>query len=490
MTRLLKLVCGLMGITLIITTASLISRRDQAVPVQLALVRVSDWTREISQQQYYLVEPTSSFARPIGPSFEQLTTPVITHNWLYFTGLTSDPVVDRYDTALYRMPLWADTDAAQLVAVNPLECFYQCEMALAPDGQWLVYWGTSPTGDLALYRARPDGRAAERLTPSKLTMPDDFDAPTLAIVGEWVVFTGVLRISPTPTPHVYRMPLAGGVPTDLTPDWPYAALTFVPTGQTDSVVISGEDGNLWALGLQRSSPQSLTNRARLTYPASVAAWLPQHQWLITRTSLNEPNGDWVSVIQLDTQQVLWEANARFGAVSADEQSILTIENGWSAAGVYQGSTLIEIQIANAHQRVVGQAPGYIREVWGWTADRQWILFTVYDAAINHTTLWRIPASGGPPQQIASLGGASFLDAWLADRTGVIYTDYGLMDANFSARINVDGTDPQPLMPVRPEYGAIEFFGWLTLHTRHFRPLALLIMGLGLCVVWALPIPRR
>lgn len=490
MGRVLKITGGLLGVLLLIITGSLMARRDENLPLRYMLVRVSDWNVGNGFQQFYWIEPESGLTRAISPRHEQLY--LVSHDatWLYYMGYDLNAAQDSYDVKLYRTRLGAAAFHPQVVASGFQECWGGCTTTVT-DTPAVVFSAYDAHGDLQLYRV-VGGDPAERLTPLDLRLPLEYSPFNFAVMGEWVVFNGTPVNSTTSTSmtQVYRVPITGGSAINLTPDMSDAAFVYWPVDEAAGVVANFDDGNLYQVALDENQPPRPLTTSGHDW-ASVAKWLKQSRILIVQSASGPPTDDWVAAVAFDTRAVLWEVAARYGAVSDDEQRVVVIQNMISATGDYLGHELVEIQTADGQSRLITEMQGsYIQQVWGWTADGQWILFTTYAANVNDTTLWRVAAAGGTAQKISIIGGAAFFEDWTADGMGGIYTDYGHMDANFSKQIGVHDTEPQLLMPNYLNVGSVEFLDWVTLRPSRFQPELLLVAGGGLCFLFFIPNKRQ
>lgn len=489
MGRVLKITSGLIGILLLLITGSLMGRPNRNQPLQFMLVRVSNQNTGLGYQQFYWVEPNLDITRPASLRHDHLSFVGLTSEWMYYTTTDYNRTSGSPESKLYRIQPAAASNR-QVVADDLPACWDGCGMMMTQEQEFVIPTYTNYGSGLQLYRAQLGG--LERLAVLDSSIPFQYIPPNFTLVDEWVVFNGTPLSSTSfpPTSQVYRIPMTGGSASNLTPNMADATIVYWPPDETTGVVANVVDGNLYQVSLDANQPPHHLTMSGHDW-ASVAAWLQKSRILIVQSAAGSSGGEWLAAVQWDTQQVLWEAVVGYGAVSSDEHRVVVIGLTFTPKLEVSGTELVEIQTINGQRRVITQMQGsFIREVWGWTGDGAWLLFTTYAANVNNITLWRVAAAGGHAQKVVDISASAIFEGWTADGMSAIYTEYAPTHENFSFQIHVDDTHPQRLIPNHPEFRSIEFLTRVTVHPRRFQPEILLVAGGGLCLIAFVPYRRR
>ena len=132
--------------------------------------------------------------------------------WLVFTGgrkpADNPTAADKYD--IYKIAADGSGEEIRLTSAEGLSDGPE----FSPDGQW-IYFNSTRTGLMQLWRMKPDGSAQEQLTN------DDFNNwfPHISPDGKWIAFISYQKGDVKPDDHPYYkqaylrlMPIEGGKP--------------------------------------------------------------------------------------------------------------------------------------------------------------------------------------------------------------------------------------------------------------------------------------
>ncbi|MDZ7342918.1 MAG: protein kinase [candidate division KSB1 bacterium] len=303
-------------------------------------------------------------------------------------------------TDLMKLPVSAKTgekraEASTLVSGLQAGDYY----TLSANGKRLLYTRFLEYSNLWLVELRDNKVEAKPLMQGT----SSYGHPAISPDGKWVAFS----MGKFPYTHIYKMPIAGGTPEQLTlGEALHATAVWSPDGKRLAFgSFKGNEAKVWTMDANGDNLRQFT-RTRLSADAPEIAWAP-HNKIIYQTAGNRN----LAILDPETEEekLLIQADSVgwifFPKYSPDGKKVVAWWNRWAHGSVFgpkdqRGpfipglwviSLVDESQVRVSEEAVIPA---------GWSPDGNWI-YGFY-GRIPKETLVRLPVSGGEPEIIFTL----------------------------------------------------------------------------------------
>ncbi|RIK73809.1 hypothetical protein DCC62_16585 [candidate division KSB1 bacterium] len=294
-------------------------------------------------------------------------------------------------TDLMKLPVSAETgetraEAFTLVSGLQAGDYY----TLSANGKRLLYTRFLEYSNLWLVELHQDKVETKPLVQGT----SSYGHPAISPDGKWVVFNK----GKFPYTHIYKMPVAGGTPEQLTlGEALHASAVWSPDGKRLAFgSFKGNEAKIWTMDANGDNPRQFT-RTRLSADAPEIAWAP-HNKIIYQAAGNRN----LSILDPETEEErpLIQADSVgwifFPKYSPDRTKVVVWWNR-SDAGLWVISLVDDSQMKVSDQAVIPV---------GWSPDGNWI-YGFY-GRVRGKTLVRLPVSGGESEIVFTLPEEIFL----------------------------------------------------------------------------------
>lgn len=438
MGRVLRLACGLMGVVVLLTTASMAwARRDESAWM---LVEEGNWNLET---RLVVIDPKTTYQFPLTDYGGYVYTRAYDRKsgWIYY---------ERGD-GLYRTKFDGLTEPELIIPDTTIS-----QVWLAPSGNWIVYSTAESVGDYHVYRlfrAKSDGRDTINLNASDgsglpndiyyVSFSDDEDQVTFTVgnsayiaqmdgTGTKLSYSQVVTRPPNGAPMVARL---------------HGQLYLIdPFDSNTMVPFAASDDNQWY---------------------QYFGWLPNTRIAILKVGHFDENDD--KFLGVEAQQgVLWSIDKAFWyEATPREEWVFVSSVGWIDRIRPDGSQ---------HERIFEIQD---IEIFEYMVTDNWLIILTYDRPNEDFRIHRIRHTGQGLTEILKFpkGGDVRLVAWTEDEKYLIFSNIaGYSFDRELYRMKADGSDTRSLTPGSD---GVHFALWLPPIDRGWTPSHLGIIGVGL-----------
>ncbi|MBZ0315569.1 MAG: hypothetical protein K8L91_04055 [Anaerolineae bacterium] len=458
MQRVVWIAALIMGLLLIgLTTGMLLQRRGSSSP-EVVVASVPNARQTSYRLGLALHHDGREIWQKMGAESAGMTSlgPSPDGQWLYFWAFYR--AADGYNLTTQRIRL-DGFDIEALPALNPISGVFW-----SPDGQWLIYRGRDrQNGQEQLFRASPDGKTIQNLTPDfPHTLQVDYPLPP--IIGpenEWIVFNAFDGSN-----HVYRVDIASSEITELADGAsPIYALAHFRNQTGDWLLVTGP-GGAYRTPLEGGSLTRLLPNEEVVFSNNMVMW------------------DEARLILLYTEA----PDVTLYAVSMDDYSLR-----WSLPQI----ALTRAPVGRTHVLGFGaegavyaiDAQGHTKQVaplfanmptYQWSPDERWLVYTMG----GH--LYAVTMPDGAERDLYSGSNQLAVLEWADDGESVVIME----DAGTGIslwRVGLADGHKQPMMAYRE---GVQYLGMGRLRGWTVDGFGLLDIGCILTAVSAVRLARR
>lgn len=458
MQRVVGIAALIMGLLLIGLTAGLVVQRRGSSPPEVVIVSVPNSRQTVYRLGLALPHDGREIWHKMGGESYGMTSlgPSPDGQWLYFW--TFDRAGDGYHLTTQRIQL-DGLEIEPLPAFNPISGVFW-----SPDGQWLIYRGLNrQTGEEHLFRASPDGKTIQNLTPHfPYTLQIDYPLPPIIDPeNEWIVFNAFDGSN-----HVFRVDIASGEISELADG---ASPVFAqdhfrnPTG--DWLLVTAPDG-IYRTPLEGGKLTRLLPNEEVVFSNNMVMWDEARLILLA----NEPPDVTLYAISMDDFSVRW---------TLPNMVLAPTPVGQSYALAFGAEGAVYAIDAQGHAKQV--APLFANmPTYQWSPDERWLVYTMG----GH--LYAVTMPDGAERDLYSGTNRVVVLEWADDgESAVIMEDTG---AGFSLwRVGLADGHKQPMMAYRE---GVQYLGIGRLRDWAVDGFGLLDIGCVLTAVSAVRLARR
>ena len=296
----------------------------------------------------------------------------------------------------------------------------------SPDGRFLYFARGVPTNDMDIWRIRPEGGAAERITNqhSRVAYPSFLDGRTLVYCAS----------RDDGGSGLYALDLERRIPHPVTSGLEeYTSVAASADGRRLVASVANPIRNLWTAPISDHTVDEESGVKRFELP-TVRAASPRYGpgYLVYRSSRGGADGLWRLKDGAETE--LWrgsdEAVPFAPAVSPDGTRIAFVTQ-------VEGShhlSLMESDGTSAHR--IAESLDVV-DAPSWSPDGKWIAVIAREEDTSTRPLFRVPADGGPP--IRLVDGVNSDPVWSPDGRLILYSE----GHGGSVRLRAVTPDKQP-----------------------------------------------
>lgn len=458
MQRVVGIAAFIMGLLLIGLTAGLTIQRRGSSPPEVVVVSVPNADQTSYRLGLALHHDGREIWHRFGAESAGMTSlgPSPDGQWVYFWAF--DRATDGYVLTTQRLRL-DGLDIEVLPALNPIS-----GMVWSPDGQWLVYKGLdTQTNQEHLFRASPDGKTIQNLTPHfPHTLQIDYPQPPIIDPeNEWIAFNAFGVSS-----QVFRVDIASGEINELMDG---ASPVFARghfRNQTGDWLLVTAPGGIYRTPLEGGSLTRLLPNDALVLSSNIVIWDEARLILLA----NEPPDVTLYAVSMDDFSVRWTLPNMVLAPTPVGQSYAL---GFGAEGAVYAID------AKGHTQQV--APLFANmPTYQWSPDERWLVYTMG----GH--LYAVTMPDGPERNLYSGSNRVVILEWADDgESAVIMEDAGV---GFSLwRVGLADGHKTQMMAYRE---GVQYLGIGRLRDWDVDGFGLLDIGCVLTAVSAVRLARR
>lgn len=458
MQRVVGIAAFIMGLLLIGLTAGLMFQRRGSSPPEVVVVSVPNARQTSYRLGLALHHDGREIWRKMGAESAGMTSlgPSPDGQWVYFWAFYR--ATDGYNLTTQRIRL-DGFDIEALPTLNPISGVFW-----SPDGQWLIYRGRDrQTGQEQLFRATPDGKTIQNLTPDfpYILQIDYPQPPIIDPSNEWIVFNafGVSN-------QVFRVDIASGEISELADG---ASPVFARDhfrNQTGDWLLVTAPGGVYRTPLEGGSLMRLLPNEEVVFSNSMVMW-DEARLILLYTEAPDVT---LYAVSMDDFSVRWTLPNMVLAPTPVGQSYAL---GFGAEGAVYA---IDVQ---GHAKQV--APLFANmPTYQWSPDERWLVYTMG----GH--LYAITMPDGAERDLYSGTNRVVVLEWADDgKSVVIMEDAG---AGFSLwRVWLADGHKKPMMAYRE---GVQYLGIGRLRDWKVDGFGLLDIGCVLTAVSAVRLTRR
>jgi Tol biopolymer transport system component len=313
----------------------------------------------------------------------------------------------------------------------------------SPDSRGLYFISNrGGTNDLWRYTIDREGRPEG--APQQVTAGIEISHGVLSPNGQKLAYATGRRIW-----NAFRAPLVSDRPatwadtTQLTFD--EAEIESIDLSSDGRIIVSSDRSGNWDL---YSIPASGGNLQQLTTDPSLDAgprWKPDGSEITFYSSRAGHREVWIMPIEGGPARQLTkgESESLFPSWSPDGREIVMYGNGLSVVPAQGGEG----------RQLTSDARDIIPD---WSPDGQWIVFS--STRIGGPQLWRVPASGGQPEQLTK--GSAYTARWSPDGKQIYFIGFGDR-ANNIWTLSLGNREERPVTALTGRRGELGSLGLAT-----------------------------
>lgn len=458
MQRVVGIAAFIMGLLLIGLTAGMLLQRRGSSPPEVVIVSVPNSRQTVYRLGLALHHDGREIWHQMGVESAGISSLGSSPDgqWVYFW--TFDLAANGYHLTTQRIRL-DGFDIEALPALNPISGVFW-----SPDGQWLIYRGRDrQTGQEQLFRASPDGKTIQNLTPHfPYTLQIDYPLPPIIDPeNEWIVFNA-FNVST----HVFRVDIASGEITELADGTsPIYALDHFRNQTGDWLLITGPYG-AYRTPLEGGGLTRLLPNDEVVFSDDMVLW-DEARLILLYTEAPDVT---LYAVSMDDYSVRWTLPNMVLAPAHVGQSYVL---AFGAEGVVYAID------AQGHTKQV--APLFANmPTYQWSPDERWLVYTMG----GH--LYAVTMPDGAERDLYSGSNRVVILEWADEgESVVIMEDAG---TGFSLwRVGLADGHKQPMMAYRE---GVEYLGIGRLRDWEVDGFGLLDIGGVLTAVSAVRLARR
>lgn len=448
----------IMGLLLVGLTAGLVVQRRGSSPPEVVVVSVPNEHQTAYRLGLALHHDGREIWHKMGAESAGITSLGSSPDgqWVYFW--TFDLAANGYNLTTQRIRL-DGFDIEALPALNPISGVFW-----SPDGQWLIYRGRNrQTGQENLFRASPDGKTIQNLTPHfPSTLQIDYPLPPIIDPeNEWIVFNafGVSN-------QVFRVDIASGEITELTDgETPAYAKGYFRNDAGDWLLVTTPDG-AYRTPLEGGELTRLLPNAEVAFSDDTVMW-DEARLILLYTEAPDVT---LYAVSMDDFSVRW---------SLPNMVLAPAHVGQSYVLAFGAEGVVYAIDAQGHAKQV--APLFANmPTYQWSPDERWLVYTMG----GH--LYAVTMPDGAERDLYSGSNRVVILEWADNgESVVIMEDAG---TGFSLwRVGLADGHKQPMMAYRED---VEYLGIGRLRDWEVDGFGLLDIGGVLTAVSAVRLARR
>lgn len=458
MQRVVGIAAFIMGLLLIGLTAGLVVQRRGSSSPEVVVVSVPNSRQTAYRLGLALHHNGREIWHKMGAESAGITSlgPSPDGQWLYFWAF--DLAADGYDLTTRRIRL-DGLDIEPLPALNPVSGVFW-----SPDGQWIIYRGLNQqTGQEQLFRASPDGKTIQNLTPHfPYTLQVDYPLPPIIDPeNEWIVFNAFGASN-----QAFRVDISSGEISKLADG---ASPVFARghfRNQTGDWLLVTTPGGIYRTPLEGGSLTRVLPNDAVVLSSNMVIWDEARLILLA----NEPPDVTLYAVSMDDYSVRWTLpNMGLAPTPIGRSYVL----GFGAEGMVYAID------AQGHAKQV--APLFANmPTYQWSPDERWLVYTMG----GH--LYAVTMPDGVERDLYSGSNRVAVLEWADDGESVVIME----DAGTGIslwRVGLADGRKQPLMAYRE---GVQYLGIARLHDWAVDGFGLLDIGCVLTAVSAVRLARR
>ncbi|MBI5928541.1 MAG: PD40 domain-containing protein [Chloroflexi bacterium] len=423
-----RTLCSVFALILLVSSGGMMFIRALSNPSNTAMIL----SQREGEGRLYLVGTSTGIS-------QRLTHD---HNLVYFVGAASDKAGEwlyfqvqdpqiRFDFAgrptgrLYR--IHPDGTAMQQLGDQRIQVG---TIVWTPDRQWLLFLWNRAGFRPSLWAIRADGTDQRNLTDGFNGYIGVQNGPGLFFSpdGTWVAFSG--RRQGASNIGVYRVRLDGTDITNLTENFEgHFVLRGWPTQAWMLVV---RNGVLYRLQTDGSQLTALS-AAEPSNHSDISGWVQNGDLLVASTIQNANSMTGLfALASTDGATPRWILeDAAFVDFTPNQQAVIARRDG--------GTRLVQVALDGSAIADLVTDP-FLEQIWGYTPDHQWLLFTSADNQTGKSNLRRVRLRDGLIQTLHSFDMPIQLRHWDGDEWLVVQSRPSSAQPSTYWQIRPDGSE--------------------------------------------------